>query len=442
MYIELSKSLTMPALDSFITRFNLSELALKKFVRENNADSIKMNGWEFDKNNAAVFAISKPMLSLNNIEVPATQFDLSIEDRFPAVQSGLVLGCNKFKKKGVFAVKDSLVRFFLRNHRDLKQVMLAGSFNYFSPTALPMQLTDSGWITTVKLAPGKYWYKFVGDGKWMIDEANLLKENDENGNTNSVYYKTNSRFQLPGYGTAKKVFLAGSFNDWQPKELLMDRTAMGWELSLYLAEGTYTYRFVADEKWFTDPGNTERLPNEFGEFNSVIRTGMPYLFRLNGFTDAKKVVLTGSFNRWRKDELFMNKTENGWELPYNLGLGNYEYRFIVDGSEITDPLNASFTNNERLKGNSILVLGENHIFRLKGFENAKRVYLAGDFNDFNETGFAMKRDGNEWNFAVHLAPGKHRYKFVVDQQWMLDPENKLWEQNEFSTGNSIIWIGH
>lgn len=440
MYIELSKSLSMPALDSFITQFNLSDLAIKKFVKENNADSIKINGWEFDKNDATVFAISKPMLSSDNIDVTTGHFDLSVADRFPAAQSGLVMGSNKFKKKGVFLVKDSVVRFFLRNHLGSKQVMLAGSFNNFSPTALPMQQTDSGWTTTVTLAPGKYWYKFVADGKWMVDEANLLRENDDNGNTNSVYYKTNTRFQLSGYGNARKVFLAGSFNNWQPNKLLMDRTEMGWELSLYLAEGTYTYRFIADQNWFADPGNPERLRNEFGEFNSVVRKGTPYLFKLSGFTDAKKMVLMGSFNGWRNDELFMNKTESGWELPYNLGPGNYEYRFIPDGSEITDPLNPSLTNNDRRKANSILVLGANHIFRLKGFENAKTVYLAGDFNNFNETGFAMRREKNEWVFTVHLSPGKHCYKFVVDGQWMLDPENKLWEQNEYSTGNSIIWI--
>jgi len=36
--------------------------------------------------------------------------------------------------------------------------------------------------------------------------------------------------------------------------------------------------------------------------------------------------------------------------------------------------------------------------------------------------------------------GKHKYKYLVDGKWITDPNNKNWEQNEFGTGNSIIWV--
>jgi hypothetical protein len=52
----------------------------------------------------------------------------------------------------------------------------------------------------------------------------------------------------------------------------------------------------------------------------------------------------------------------------------------------------------------------------------------------------MQHKGDEWTFSVHLSPGKHLYKFIVDGVWMKDPDNKLWEQNEYNTGNSVIWI--
>ena len=52
----------------------------------------------------------------------------------------------------------------------------------------------------------------------------------------------------------------------------------------------------------------------------------------------------------------------------------------------------------------------------------------------------MQRVGDEWIFKVHLYPGKHLYKFIVDGKWILDPGNKLWEQNEYNTGNSVVWI--
>ena len=95
----------------------------------------------------------------------------------------------------------------------------------------------------------------------------------------------------------------------------------------------------------------------------MIRLGKPVLFTLKDYTSAKQVVLTGSFNRWRKDELYMNKTANGWELWHTLGPGNYEYQFIVDGKTITTP-------NDN-KSNLYLVVNPNYTFRLKGFANAK-----------------------------------------------------------------------
>ncbi|MFT3912312.1 MAG: glycogen-binding domain-containing protein [Ferruginibacter sp.] len=440
MYIELGRQISEMELDKFIDQFNLAEIGLTKFLRENNTEGIKKNGWDIEKNDKKFIAISKPLYSSDNIDKPGEQLLLSIAKRFPPVSPGVVMGCNKFKKDYSFLVKDSLVQFYLRGNLEAKRVILAGSFNNFSPTALRMEKIESGWVAFVVLTPGKYWYKFIVDGNWIIDPDNNLREGDGEGNTNSVYYKANKMFRLNGYTNSKIIYLAGSFNNWQKNELPMKRTTAGWELPLYLNNGTYTYRFIEDGHWMIDPGNPEKVPNEFGEYNSVVRLGTGYLFRLNGFTGAKRVILTGSFNGWRKDELFMNKTATGWELLYTLGKGNYEYRFVVDATEIMDPANPVATNNGRKNGNSVLVLGANHTFRLKGFEDAGKVVLAGDFNSFNENAFLMHKEGNEWICAVYLSPGKHLYKFVVDNKWIIDPANKLWEQNEYGTGNSVIWV--
>ncbi len=440
MFIQLSKHLPVASIDSFIRQFNLSGLGLKNFIAGNNADSILKSGWQMEINSKDEFAISKSLLSSDDINNVGEPLVLSIADRFPPQKSGLIFGYNEFKKQNEFKVEDSLVTFINRNNRQARQVMLSGSFNEFSTTALPMHKTDSGWVATIKLSPGKYWYKFIADGKWLIDENNQCQENDMEGNTNSVYFKTNTLFHLNGYQDSKRIYLAGSFNNWQPGKLAMQRTATGWVLPLYLAEGTYTYRFIADGEWFEDPANSNKLPNEFNEFNSVLQIGKPYLFRLNGFAEAKKVLLTGSFNFWRRDELFMKKTGSGWELPYTIGAGNYEYRFIVDGAEMADPANPVLSNPERDKANSILILEPNYTFRLKGYGTAKTVILAGDFNQFNTDAFVMKKEAGEWLFTLHLSPGKHLYKFIIDGNWITDPQNKLWEQNEFGTNNSVLWI--
>jgi hypothetical protein len=52
----------------------------------------------------------------------------------------------------------------------------------------------------------------------------------------------------------------------------------------------------------------------------------------------------------------------------------------------------------------------------------------------------MKKENGGWIFTAHLSPGKHLYKFIVDGKWIIDPANKLWEQNEYGSGNSVLWI--
>jgi hypothetical protein len=136
----------------------------------------------------------------------------------------------------------------------------------------------------------------------------------------------------------------------------------------------------------------------------------------------------------------MKKNSTGWELPYVLGPGNYEYQFIVDGQRMPDPANPPLTRNGD-KDKSVLILGPNYTFHLKGYENATNVFLAGEFNDWSTNSLAMKKDDNGWSFTVHLSEGKHLYKFIVDDKWIIDPFNKLWEQNEYNTRNSVLWIG-
>ena len=54
----------------------------------------------------------------------------------------------------------------------------------------------------------------------------------------------------------------------------MHRDAAGyWTRDLLLPPGYYEYKFVADDKWFHDPANPERLPNRYGTLDSVLVVG-------------------------------------------------------------------------------------------------------------------------------------------------------------------------
>ena len=442
MYIAVDRKIDESSLDSFIVQFGLVDLGLKQLVRQNKADSLLKAGWKITMQNETGIVISKALEAFGDFDGPVGKIMLTekqeeLASRFPAVSSGISFGANRFKSNLPFLQQDSIVRFLLRNHQKAERVYLAGSFNNWDGDAQAMKQTDSGWIAYVKLAPGKYWYKFVVDGRWQTDPDNQLRENDGEGNINSVFFRTNTVFSLDGFTDARNVFLSGSFNGWKHKDLRMTRTENGWQLPLYLAQGTHAYKFIVDGKWMQDKKATAAMPDGAGGFNSVVTIGSQHVFSLAGFEDARKVMVAGSFNNWREFELEMKRTATGWELPYTIGPGNYEYKFIVDGKWISDPANPL---TPHAGGNSFLIIEPNYTFQLKGFENARKVFVAGDFNGWNPEAYPMRKTADGWIFPLNLQPGKVRYKFIVDGKWILDPGNKLWEQNEHRTGNSIIWI--
>ncbi len=80
------------------------------------------------------------------------------------------------------------VMFRYRNG-DAKKVYVVGDFNDWSPTSDPMtdDNGDGQWTLFYPLAPGRYAYKFVVDGKnWVADPVNPESEPDGFDGRNSV----------------------------------------------------------------------------------------------------------------------------------------------------------------------------------------------------------------------------------------------------------------
>jgi 1,4-alpha-glucan branching enzyme len=69
---------------------------------------------------------------------------------------------------------------------------------------------------------------------------------------------------------ARRVFLAGDFNNWDVHNLPMKKDKKGtWETSIDLPAGRYEYRFWVDEVWHDDPNTQGRVENPFGSQNCV-----------------------------------------------------------------------------------------------------------------------------------------------------------------------------
>lgn len=353
------------------------------------------------------------------------------------VHEKVTYGFNNFQRQSV-VMNNENATFKLFNHENATDVLLAGSFNNWNTENTPMIKNNEGWYVNLKLEPGKYYYKFIVDGQWLHDPNNFKTEPDGVSGLNSVLFVTNHIFTLKNHQSAKSVVVSGSFNNWNLQELHMTFTNGKWELPIFLNNGKYSYKFIVDGQWIVDPGNNTTVQNKFLTENSVITIGEGIKFFLPEHLNAKNVFLAGSFNDWKGDNTPMYKTDSGWKTTQFLNPGNYEYKFVIDGNWIPDPINED-THGTDVFENSFLVHKPNHTFILDSYPNAKTVFVTGTFNNWIHHGYKMKRVNNRWELSLYLPKGKTKYKFIVDGQWIADPNNPEFEQNEFQTFDSVLW---
>jgi 1,4-alpha-glucan branching enzyme len=69
---------------------------------------------------------------------------------------------------------------------------------------------------------------------------------------------------------ARSVAVAGNFNNWQPRQMPLNKNGVAWHATVSLPRGRYEYRFVVDGQWLSDPAAKESAPNPFGSQNSVL----------------------------------------------------------------------------------------------------------------------------------------------------------------------------
>jgi 1,4-alpha-glucan branching enzyme len=69
---------------------------------------------------------------------------------------------------------------------------------------------------------------------------------------------------------------------------------------------------------------------------------------------------------------------------------------------------------------------------------AKRVFVAGDFNQWSLSAHPLKRDRKGvWTISLALGPGRYEYRFFVDGEWQNDPNCSSLIENSFGTLNCL-----
>jgi len=240
---------------------------------------------------------------------------------------------------------------------DINNVVVSGKFNNWSLHKWKMiKLNENNYELRKKIddfTDEFSWdFKFVVNNNYWVEpskeDINISKATKDrhqlnvyNLNFTTTYAdeEGNATFKIKGYKSAQKVIVSGTFNKWNEEYFRMLKTEEGWELTLQLKPGEYEYKFIIDGEWFEDIDNTLKNENEFGGYNSVIKIDKLVTLKLNNNLNAKKVILTGSFNSWDENNYQMIKTKNGWEYTLRLAGGKHHYKFIVDDNWIVDPNN-------------------------------------------------------------------------------------------------------
>jgi len=259
-------------------------------------------------------------------------------------------------------------------------------------------------------------------------------KNDLTGKSISPADNSEISFFLSGNKKAKTVLLQGSFCN----KVKMQKVDGGWATKIRINHGKNYYNFIIDGKATVDKQNNliEKHP-DLGRASIIYYEN--HVFELEEYANASNVYVAGNFNGWNVGQLEMKLDGDTWKLPVYLPDGTYAYKFIVDGNWITDPDNAVVRPDGAGNYNSYLSMGDTSVFKLYGNLDAQEVRLAGNFNLWNYTELQMLRTASGWELHYALAPGLYEYKFVVDNEWIVDPNNPYRiERNEGF--NSLICI--
>ena len=82
--------------------------------------------------------------------------------------------------------------------------------------------------------------------------------------TKRVAFTINAAADVP-------VFLAGTFNSWDPESIRLEGKDGVYAVELDLAPGSYEYKFIVNGFWTMDPDPArDWVPNGLGTLNSVV----------------------------------------------------------------------------------------------------------------------------------------------------------------------------
>ena len=163
-------------------------------------------------------------------------------------------------------------------------------------------------------------------------------------------------------------------------------------------------------------------------------------FALNSYDRRSKYARKIEQNAENKlgDYLLPTRVRSSVRLREAVGKGKTIFEYAGKSPAALDLFNLTceLLAAEKKKTNTIM---QEFLFHAP---EAGAVYILGDFNDWqkSDAGRMTRLESGHWSGHVTLKKGKYRYKFLVDDEWIHDPDNRKVESNTFGTHDSILKI--
>ena len=78
-------------------------------------------------------------------------------------------------------------------------------------------------------------------------------------------------------------------------------------------------------------------------------------------------------------------------------------------------------------------------FSIKPKNSVQSIQLAGSFNNWELIAMKKQKSGS-YKVAVPLKKGTYEYKFKINEDWQLDPDNESYTLNSYGTLNSVFVV--
>ncbi|MFC2061398.1 glycogen-binding domain-containing protein [Elusimicrobiota bacterium] len=109
-------------------------------------------------------------------------------------------------------------------------------------------------------------------------------------------------------------------------------------------------------------------------------------------------------------------------------------------SEQADSKIASSVEEESIFRNYLQQSNGKVIF-LYDDSSAGEIYLVGEFNNWKKNDIPMTlNEAGVFSAEIDIEPGKYLYKFIVDGNWITDPNNPVTSPDGYGGQNSVLVV--